>query len=210
MTNMQRYGTAAVAGMEATLFANSVMQAIQGQQSWMMVMMDAMFLTTGAAGGAAAFDVGLAGFRGISARLGSAGSRSATRTGVWDLNPLDRGNVIEIMLGGNTVHPFPVVDKWVDATGTATSIKSIDLTAPSYTDRPSKIYSTLKGYIDKLVAFDGKEMGGTEILAHEIQSRVLQVAIPPGSALADQATQLNRARDYAAKNGIVFDVVEIH
>jgi len=52
--------------------------------------------------------------------------------GVWDLGPATRGDVIHERLGQNLPRSFPTVDIFKD--GVVTSIKSIDLQAPSYRD----------------------------------------------------------------------------
>lgn len=53
---------------------------------------------------------------------------------------------------------YPVIDAFYD--GIATSIKTMDLRAKSYAGGKN-IYSTLKGYIDKLADFNGAFMGRT-------------------------------------------------
>ncbi len=74
------------------------------------------------------------------------------RSGVWEKSVHDRGLEIEQRLGGNLPDGFPTVDKW--SNGTATSIKSVDLKAPTYQDS-SSLQRVLNGYVDKVADFRG-------------------------------------------------------
>ena len=52
--------------------------------------------------------------------------------GVWDLGNFERGVAIEQQLGHNVPAAFPAIDIWDEATGAATSIKSLNLEAKTY------------------------------------------------------------------------------
>ena len=69
-----------------------------------------------------------------------------TIASVWRLGNFARGIAIETALGKNLAAGFPVIDKFLN--GTATSIKSIDLTAKTYQDT-EKLGSTLDNFVDK-------------------------------------------------------------
>jgi filamentous hemagglutinin len=86
------------------------------------------------------------------AMAGNAGfwqSSLAAESSVWDLSPFARGQSIEQTLGANLPQNFPVIDKFNWDTGVATSIKSIDLTAPSYQNM-STLSNTLNGYVNSV------------------------------------------------------------
>ena len=68
-----------------------------------------------------------------------------------------------------------------------TSIKSIDLQAPSYRKSDS-ILRIGKGFIDKVVEFKGGQLGDFEINPSAIQGRALEIVVPPG-ATAEQKTR---------------------
>ena len=71
--------------------------------------------------------LGHAGVNRILPRRGSSSGR-----GVWDLPATKRGRALEPLFGHN-LHPnFPTIDIWEASTGRVTSLKSIDLEAPSY------------------------------------------------------------------------------
>ncbi|WP_289490284.1 hypothetical protein, partial [Klebsiella pneumoniae] len=74
------------------------------------------------------------------------------------MKAVDRGYEIEKSLGG-MANNFPTIDKYVsklkngiNMISSATSIKSIDITASSY-QKSSKLKSKLKGYVDDLAKF---------------------------------------------------------
>jgi hypothetical protein len=79
---------------------------------------------------------------------------SSSLGGVWKLPATQRGLVIENALGKNLPGNFPVIDRFVN--GTATSIKSIDLSAKSYQSMTT-LNRTVTGYIDKVAAFQGRQ-----------------------------------------------------
>ena len=99
--------------------------------------------------------------------------------GAWNLNPFDRGKSLEATLKGWGTN-FPVIDMYDDATKTITSIKSLDLNAKSYKSG-NAVYNRVKGYIDDLSNFKGKDYGGRSVPENGIESRVLKLAIPEGA-----------------------------
>ncbi len=115
---------------------------------------------------------------------------------VWSLPPVQRGFAVEKMLGGNLPSNFPVVDKFAD--GVATSIKSVDLSLSSY-QNPKALYSTLSGYVDKLVGFTQQRWGGAVV--ENVTSKELLIAIPKG-ATSDQVMTLSQIIEYGKQEGI--------
>jgi hypothetical protein len=112
---------------------------------------------------------------------------------VWSLDPFARGRAIERMILGRaaniTVSNFPVIDDY--ANGIATSIKSLDLTASSYSSATG-LSSRLADYARRLAQFGGSTWGGVTIppLGQTIQSRVLLVAFEQGAPTVQQAQTL--------------------
>ncbi len=125
---------------------------------------------------------------------------------VWLLPPSARGFQIEADLGGDLPPGFPTIDKFDN--GVATSIKSVDLAAPTY-QNPSALLSRLRGYVNKVAAFTGDARGPVRILPDQVRERVLEVAIPQGSATPAQQAALDAAEQYARSRGVTVKVVEV-
>jgi CDI toxin restriction endonuclease-like domain len=127
---------------------------------------------------------------------------------VWKLGNFARGVAIETALGKNLAAGFPVIDKFLN--GTATSIKSIDLTAKTYQDT-EKLASTLDNYVDKVANFNGAKYGTQAVEGSEITARELQVAIPKGGMSAAQQKVFDAAAARAAKlpNPVKMTVTEV-
>jgi hypothetical protein len=125
---------------------------------------------------------------------------------VWKLGNFARGAAVEAALGKNLPGAFPVIDKFIN--GTATSIKSIDLTAKTYQDA-GKLASKLNGYVDKVASFKGAKLGQTAVEESAVKARELQVAIPQGSMSAAQQSVFNAAAGRAEKQGVKLTVTEV-
>lgn len=97
----------------------------------------------------------------------------------------------------------PGVDFFDFETGQATSVKTLDLNAYTYSTTPSQIYGTLSQYLRDLAGFDGGE-GLIDI--GQVTSRVLNLAVPEGSR--EQMSQIRRAVDLAEELGIEM-IVEV-
>lgn len=100
---------------------------------------------------------------------------------------------------------FPTIDKF--ANGVATSIKSLDLTAPSYHQKSCA--QSRPGYINKIAGFNCAQRAGERVRSLDIKGRALELAIPAGSVTAEQQAALDAARKYAAARGVSFTVVKI-
>jgi len=92
-----------------------------------------------------------------------------------------------------------------EATKTITSMKSLGLNAKSYKSGNS-VYNRVKGYIDDLSNFKGRDYGGRSVPENGIESRVLKLAIPEG-ATQSQQDQLKRLIDYAQQNNVQLNIV---
>jgi RHS repeat-associated protein len=135
--------------------------------------------------------------------LGTVSQTATAASSVWDLNPFARGQAIEQTLGANLPGNFPTIDTFDSASGTATSIKSIDLNAASY-QNTATLTSRLNGYVNSVAGFNGANWAGVSIDSSEITARQLQLAIPPGSASAAQQAAINAAAARAQTMGVNF------
>jgi hypothetical protein len=124
----------------------------------------------------------------------------------WSLGPSPRGLAIEEALGGSLPRSFPTIDSF--ANGTATSIKSIDLTASSY-QSAGRLTSRLNGYVDGVAGFDGAVFDGVRIAPGATTARELVVAVQPGVASSAQQAALAEVVQYGASNGVTVRVVPV-
>ena len=102
------------------------------------------------------------------------------------------------MLGGNLPGNFPVIDKFIN--GTATSIKSVNLTSASY-QSSSALQSLLKGYVNSVTNFTGRSWAGAQVgtnASNQILNRALEIAIPKGSSTAGQQVIMNNIVNYGS------------
>jgi RHS repeat-associated protein len=136
-------------------------------------------------------------------------ARTATvASKVWGLVPFARGQQIEQLLGHNLPQNFPVIDRFDFATGVATSIKSIDLNAPTY-QNAAALTSRLNSYVNSVAGFDGARLGVFDIDASQITARQLQLAIPSGGISAAQQAAINAAMLRARSMGVNFIVTPV-
>ncbi len=122
---------------------------------------------------------------------------------VWLLNDTLRGRMAEIVHGRNLPFTFKTIDRFLD--GIVTSIKSIDLNARSY-QNVQKLYSTLRGQIDKVADFIEGSRSGVVIKPHEIKGRALDVLVPHMGNAA-QKLAIKRAVDYGALQGVTVNII---
>ena len=74
------------------------------------------------------------------------------KNGVWELDNFQRGKILRKEHGGNLPANYPVIASWNN--GTATAIKSMDLTAPGY-QKEGNVRKTIDGYLKDLSDFNG-------------------------------------------------------
>ena len=89
--------------------------------------------------------------------------------------------------------------------GTATSVKSIDITLPSY--QGSRLLHRLRGYVDKLIDFRGAIYGGRTVARNV--NRELEVVIPRGRATEAQQKIFEEVIDYGKLNNIIVKFIEL-
>lgn len=155
-------------------------------------------------------------FEASQARLNERANRYVERYGldkpedVWDeskIDPRRRGFVVEAAQGGNLPGSYKTWDKLehtADGGQVATSIKSIDPSAPSYAGG-NAVENQLRGYVDEIDAATPQNRGGVSIDPDDLDGRVLEIVTPPEGFTAAQLEQVHRAREYADAKGI--DVV---
>jgi RHS repeat-associated protein len=135
------------------------------------------------------------------------GAAVAATRGVWSLPPFLRGRILERIFGGNLQAPnFPVIDKVVQGAGGAaqevTSIKSLDLAAPSY-QAAGSVLSRLTQYINSVANFTGRTWGGDTVVVGPGTTKALELVVPPG-ATQTQLQEIGQAAALAAQRGVNF------
>lgn len=109
------------------------------------------------------------------------------------------------VFGARSPSPFATFDFFDLDSGLATSAKTLDTLAPTYADRPSRIFARLRDYIDRIERFDQGSSGSFRIRPGQIERRRLELA-EPVETTPQQAMQIQRAIDYAAERGIEVNV----
>ncbi len=123
---------------------------------------------------------------------------------VWKLNRFSRGRMIEDMFGADATWSknFPTIDKIEK--GVATSIKSIDLDAKSYSEG-NNLLNTIKGYINKLDDFTSQTWGRTTVTqGQDYTSKALELIVQTGKGTDSQWDQISKAIEYASEKNINF------
>jgi len=118
---------------------------------------------------------------------------------VWELGNFQRGTILNEKFGGNLPFTYPVISKWEN--GTATSIKSIDMTAPSYQSGMT-LEQKILGHLFDLSHYFGTNTpwGSQEIFiqAEDIKRKSLFLVIPKNAPM-ETLSVLNRMKDTAAE-----------
>ena len=96
---------------------------------------------------------------------------------------------------------FKTFDFYDQATGVATSVKTLKTLAPGYSANPTSIYSSLTQYINAMKSFTNYSLGKTSLSATQITAREMQLAVPAGTTAAEW-TQITRAVNYASQLGM--------
>jgi hypothetical protein len=121
---------------------------------------------------------------------------------IWQLDNFSRGKLLRQKYGGNLPYDFPVIAAFRQ--GEAISIKSADLTAPTYQQR-EEVEELVLIQLDRLAEFDGatyeRQSVNIEITPAMIRSRRLILVIPencnqawlPECLMTMQAAAVSRA-----------------
>ena len=125
---------------------------------------------------------------------------------IWSEDNFTRGDYFRDMYGGNLPKTFPVIDAYED--GKATSIMSIDLTAPTYASE-DEIIKKVQGNIDDLYGFGGADtkINGAQYTIDSIDQKNLIVVIP-SNADDNAKNAVYSMGYYAASKGICLTVEE--
>lgn len=125
----------------------------------------------------------------------------------WDLPQLNRGRYFQENRGRNLPSSYPVLTSFNN--GEAKCIKSIDLTAPTYSD-DEKLLKKIDSFARDLENFQGtRDWGKDKISIHPsmIKTRVLEVVVPE-NASASQLDLLEKQKTILAGRGIDFRLVQ--
>ncbi|MFC7487846.1 putative T7SS-secreted protein [Knoellia sp. CPCC 206453] len=118
---------------------------------------------------------------------------------MWRIRPFDRGYIVEALRAGNLPYAFRTFDR-VDG-AVATSVKSMDLSAPTYANSPAAVERTLNRYLDSVTEFATARRQGVMVNADLLEARNLEVIIPKGSATPEHQAVIDatieRAREYS-------------
>jgi len=104
--------------------------------------------------------------------------------GIWELTNFERGQAFRKIFGGHLPHFYPVIACWNGSE--AVSIKSMDLTAPSWSS-PAAAERRVNQLVNSLAAFEG--IGGEGPAPGQIISRRL-ILIIPGNQITWKTPQL--------------------
>jgi len=138
--------------------------------------------------------------------LGGDGADEIPKDGedIWTLDNFQRGRKLRALYGGNLPFNFPVIAAF-DTAGTATMIKSMDLTAKTY-QNASKVAEVAGGYINELAAFRGQDepWGGKGIVVREgdIKLRQLLLVVPGNPIAPEIEAALESCRQKAEAKGV--------
>jgi hypothetical protein len=131
--------------------------------------------------------------------------------GLWDRlvhSPFDRGNLIDKLLNNNMGHNYPTIDIFDDATGEATSIKSLDTASQSY-QTYGGLKNRLENYVDDLASFTQNTKSSKKIYPGMVKSRTLELALPDIKLSGVQKQALDDVKAYALSRGVSVKLVVV-
>jgi len=128
---------------------------------------------------------------------------------IWNLGNFERGRKIREIFGANLPFNFPVIARFVLDSGTASMIKSMDLTAKTYQE-PEAVVMKIQSYIDELAAYEGQDepwgRDGIVIRKEDIKRRELILVIP-GNPIDDNITKaLEMCKTYAGSKNVILRI----
>lgn len=125
---------------------------------------------------------------------------------IWDQDNFKRGEAFRKVFNSNLPKTYPVIDDY--SGGNATSLKTIDLTAPYYKSK-SKISKIIKADIDELSKFNGteKNINGRIYKVGDIKSKTLKVVVPSNSP-KDRKDVVSSLKEYARTKGVTLEIKE--
>ena len=134
----------------------------------------------------------------------ASGEEQKDESDIWSEDNFSRGEDFRSIYDCNLPKTFPVIDDYRN--GQATSLVSMDLTAPTYRS-DENIAKTLDEHIDRLSAFAPGDYsaGGNDYHIGGITSRTLVLVIPENSPEMSRAA-LEQANMYALSQGVELKV----
>lgn len=124
---------------------------------------------------------------------------------VWELGNFDRGKKIRAAFGGNLPEKYPVIASF--RSGTATMIKSMDLTARYY-QASKNVEDKVDSYVKELVKFKGANREGVKILESQLMEKRIILVIPENEVKPEIMNTLDRCAGKAARNGIRIEIIK--
>lgn len=124
---------------------------------------------------------------------------------IWDVEPLQRGDIIHNMMGSNLDKNFPVLDIYDEYTKQATSIISINTQDTSY-QSGSDLKHKIIQQIDAINNYTSSKSGDTIINIEDIYQRSVIVVIPNEKLTDTQTRQVNDAMNYAKSLNIGIEI----
>ncbi|UYG03995.1 DUF637 domain-containing protein [Halomonas sp. LR3S48] len=173
--------------------------------------------------GVLAGGVGVArGTAGLAGRVGAVGTTrgiggvvSRTETGMqWGRGIQGQGMPWEDFLAsqlpaGSRLPPnFKTFDFYDEASGMATSVKTLDTMTSAKRANPSQVFSSIRSSVDAAANFSGYRLSGQSVTPDMITSKRLEIAVPSGTTQA-QLEQIDRAVKYGADRGVTVNITVI-
>ena len=124
---------------------------------------------------------------------------------IWEMGWGARGVAAERMRGTSLPSNYPGIDRYMN--GVATSIKSIDLNAPSYQE-PWKLEGRINYLVNRLAGFKEADWSDIRIKPEDIRGRNLDLVVPRGSLTRETEETIFRCRMRAQRLGIGIIVVQ--
>lgn len=129
-------------------------------------------------------------------------------TSVWQYDNFERGRILRRRFGGNLPFGFPVLSGF--SNGNALIIKSMDLTAPTWT-QPEEVKKEMYEAIDELVSYDGMPVawGEKKIIINnsEIINRFIKFIIPENTAMDKYLQIFNETNNYSSMRNIEIEII---
>lgn len=137
-------------------------------------------------------------------RSGQEGEGDETGSdGIWELTNFERGQAFRRIFGGHLPHFYPVIASWNGSE--AVSIKSMDLTAPSWSS-PAAAERRITQLVESLASFEGA--GGEGPSPGQINSRRLILVIPGNEISWKTPELLHQWRLASQRAGVTLDIRE--
>ncbi|HHT95927.1 MAG TPA: hypothetical protein P5064_08475 [Clostridia bacterium] len=142
--------------------------------------------------------------RSVSSKWAGDG-KGVVKENIWELDPLERGQVIHKMMGANLDHNFPTLDIYDGYTKEAVSIVSINTQEDSYKSG-TELKRKIKKHIDSMDKFTYGEYKGYSVSGEDIREKTVLVVIPNAKLTGHQTKQINDMFKYAKKAGINLEI----